>query len=293
MHNALHTPQIDSSVMLQDNLEALESGKILYLENQAPSITALARQGLESYILDKKHKNLSYDYLKQHLGGLNPRLKNTDKEGHLSKFMQQYAQFAQKLVCKYLPFYQEALLWGRTSYRPMEILGRNSSKRKDDTRLHVDAFPSTPVNGNRILRVFTNINFDGKSRDWLIGEDFSEVLKQFYPQLTPYRRSVARLIHFLKATKSLRSDYDHAMLQLHDRMKLDDNYQQRVKKSPIAFPPSSSWIVYTDQVSHAALGGQYLLEQTFYLPVAAMAQPQRSPLRQIAAQPHHYPNTAR
>jgi hypothetical protein len=31
-------------------------------------------------------------------------------------------------------------------------------------------------------------------------------------------------------------------------------------------------------VLHAALGGQFMLEQTFFLPVAAMLHPERSPL---------------
>ena len=38
-------------------------------------------------------------------------------------------------------------------------------------------------------------------------------------------------------------------------------------------------MVYTDQVSHAALYGQDVLEQTFYLPVSAMQDENRSPLR--------------
>ena len=38
-------------------------------------------------------------------------------------------------------------------------------------------------------------------------------------------------------------------------------------------------MAFTDQVSHAAMAGQYQLEQTFYLPVAAMIDESRSPLR--------------
>jgi len=40
-----------------------------------------------------------------------------------------------------------------------------------------------------------------------------------------------------------------------------------------------SWIAFTDQVSHAAMAGQYQLEQTFLLPVDAMRSPEQSPLR--------------
>ena len=45
------------------------------------------------------------------------------------------------------------------------------------------------------------------------------------------------------------------------------------------FTPGSTWLVYTDQVSHAAMAGQYAFEQTFYLPVSGMADPSKSPLR--------------
>jgi hypothetical protein len=38
-------------------------------------------------------------------------------------------------------------------------------------------------------------------------------------------------------------------------------------------------MVYTDQVPHAAMGGRFAFEQTFYLPVAGMRDPAHSPLR--------------
>ena len=63
------------------------------------------------------------------------------------------------------------------------------------------------------------------------------------------------------------------MLQIHDRMKKNIDYQARVSFQEINFSANSTWIVFTDQVSHAALKGQYLLEQTFYLPTHAMQEP--------------------
>ena len=47
----------------------------------------------------------------------------------------------------------------------------------------------------------------------------------------------------------------------------------------IDFPAGSTWIAFTDQVSHAATAGQYQFEQTFVLPVEAMREPTQSPLR--------------
>jgi hypothetical protein len=194
--------------------------------------------------------------------------------------MLRYALFAHKLLVHSLPHYEKHLIWGRTSYRPAQIKGRSTSKRKDDTRLHVDSFPASPVHGNRILRVFCNINPQGEPRVWHLGEPFSEVLSQFSPRIPTYSGFYARLLHYLKLTKTLRSPYDHYMLQTHDRMKLDDQYQANVDKTRFEFPAQSSWIVFTDQVSHAALSGQFLLEQTFYLPVKGMLNPETSPLAQ-------------
>jgi hypothetical protein len=69
------------------------------------------------------------------------------------------------------------------------------------------------------------------------------------------------------------------MLGLHDGAKRDDVYQKNSPQIEVPFPSGATWICYTDQVMHAALAGQYVLEQTFHLDVAAMARPELSPLK--------------
>lgn len=197
--------------------------------------------------------------------------------------MNDYALYARSLIETLFPGYQTTLRWGRTSYRPVEIIGRHRSKRQDDTRVHVDAFPATPVQGWRILRVFCNVNPDHKPRVWNIGEPFANLLPQFAAQLPIYHPFKAWLLQRCKLTKSLRSAYDHYMLHLHDHMKLNDDYQKKLDKIPMDFAAQSTWVVFTDVVSHAALSGQYLLEQTFYLPVSAMNSPQTSPYQHLVA----------
>ncbi len=71
-------------------------------------------------------------------------------------------------------------------------------------------------------------------------------------------------------TKTPRSAYDALMLQLHDRMKADEAFQKDSPQSRVELPAGSTWLAFTDQVSHAATHGQYQLEQTFLLPVDAM-----------------------
>ena len=263
----------------QQAIHSLESGKVIYFPTYSFILKDEERALLSDAILDPKHKNISYDYKRQRLGGLathNSRIAPTN----VMQFMKRYAEFSKQLVDATLPQYSNAIQWGRTSYRPAEINGRKTSKRKDDTRLHVDAFAATPVNGLRILRVFCNINPNNEPRVWHVGEPFADVLATFSPNIPPYNALRAKLLKLIKATKALRSPYDHYMLHLHDSMKLDEDYQKNITKNRIDFPPKSTWIVFTDHVSHAALSGQFLLEQTFYLPVDAMEHPEVSPLRQ-------------
>ena len=255
---------------------ALESGKVIYFPDYSFTLKPNEQDLLSDAILAPRHKNISYDYHREHLKGLdNPHFSAT-----LQAFMHRFAEFAKHMVDTTLAPYQDELIWGRTSYRPAQIKGRASSKLKDDTLLHVDSFSATPVNGLRILRVFCNINPSAEPRVWHIGEPFHDVLTTFSTQIPSYNVMRALLLKWFKTTKTLRSPYDHYMLHLHNRMKLDDHYQQNLNKTRIEFPSQSSWIVYTDQVSHAALSGQFLLEQTFYLPVSGMQNPASSPLKQ-------------
>ena len=178
-----------------------------------------------------------------------------------------------------LPAYRAAIEVGRASFRPVEIAGRASSWRKDDTRLHLDSFPATPVHGKRILRVFTNVNPHGRPRSWRVGDDFESVARRFIQQLRMPWPGASALLRLLRITKSPRSRYDALMLQLHDCMKADTAYQAAAPQLSVDFPPGSTWIAFTDQVSHAAMAGQYQLEQTFLVPLQAMRDEQRSPLR--------------
>jgi hypothetical protein len=223
-----------------------------------------------------KSKNVSFDPQTGALKGFSEQV--SDREA-LGNMMARFAASSQALVANLLPHYRTALLTGRTSFRPVEAAGRGSSWRKDDTRLHVDSFPSAPVQDRRILRVFSNVNPGGKPRTWRLGGAFQDVAARFLPSLSTPLWGSAPVLEWLGVTKSRRSPYDHFMLQLHDCMKADLDYQSGPDQTTHDFPPGSTWIVFTDQVSHAVMAGQYLLEQTFYLPVEAMLEPAKSPLR--------------
>lgn len=255
----------------------LEQGKVVFLPNDGFGIRAEEQILLDENLLARGKKNISYDVSSKKIRYLHPKLQDFHHDD-LQKMLDRFSDYAKSLVDSLMPSYQPHLRWGRTSYRPAKISGRKTSVVKDDTRLHVDAFKSTPVKGQRILRVFANIHPNQGTRVWNLGEAFPDVLTHFLANIKPYSHWKAALLNFSQLTKTKRSAYDHFMLQLHDAMKKDNNYQAKVAKTNFHFPAQSSWIVFTDQVSHAALDGQFLLEQTFYLPVEAMQKPALSPL---------------
>jgi hypothetical protein len=197
----------------------------------------------------------------------------------LRNMMQRFAASTATLLRNLLPRYNGGLLQGRTSFRPVEIASRSISWRKDDTRLHVDSFPSTPVRDKRILRIFSNVNPLGQSRAWRFGESFETVARRYLPSLPGPVLGVSPLLKALHITKGRRSAYDHFMLRLHDRMKSDLGYQMEADQTFHELEAGSTWIAFTDQVSHAAMRGQYALEQTYYVPIASMQDPSQAPLR--------------
>jgi hypothetical protein len=200
----------------------------------------------------------------------------------LKTMMARYAAFALDLVQAVAPHYRGTLIRGRTSFRPAEIASRKSPVLKDDSRLHVDAFAARPTGGMRILRVFANVN-DADPRAWQVGEPFADMAGRFLPSLRPNPRAINTLYAAIGITKGRRTRYDDLMLGLHNAAKRDQSYQASCPKQAIAFPSGSVWVCYTDVVMHAALKGQHALEQTFLVPVDAMAEPSRSPLRMLEA----------
>jgi 3-deoxy-D-manno-octulosonic acid hydroxylase-like protein len=256
-------------------VQALEAGSVLFLPGLRFDVRTEEALLFTPSLLGSS-KNASYDPASGRLGGTT----TTGREAEtLRDFMRRFSESAAALVGGLFPAYRDRAARGRASFRPAEIAGRQTTWRKDDTRLHVDSFPATPSGGRRILRVFSNVNPDGRARAWRVGDDFETVARRFAPQLRPPLPGVGHLLALVRVTRTPRSAYDALMLQLHDRMKADEEFQKESPQSRVDFPAGSTWLAFTDQVSHAAISGQYQLEQTFLLPVEAMGEPERSPLR--------------
>ncbi|HTV48066.1 MAG TPA: Kdo hydroxylase family protein [Phycisphaerae bacterium] len=260
--------------------EALENGNVVYLPKLAFTFTDDEKKFLTPVWSNGAAKNISYDAATKKIQGMegDPAAREA-----LAKLLQRYADSTRTLLYTLFPGYGNALERKRTSYRPVEIKGRASKVTKDDTRLHPDQFPARPVRGKRIMRVFCNVNPSSKGRDWRIGEPFKTFAEKFVPTVRPPLPGSSALMYLFRVTRAPRTAYDHYMLNLHDNVKMDDAYQKSCSQTPFSFPAQSTWICFTDEVLHAVDAGQYLLEQTYLLPVSAMKMPAKSPLRVLEA----------
>ena len=258
-------------------ISALEAGQVLYFPRLSLAFTTDERRFLTPAIRDPKSRNISLDAKGQIKGAIG----EAADQAALASMIGRFRMHAQQLISSLLPAYADAgsgLRLAPTSYRPMQVETRAQSWRADDRRMHVDAFPSRPNYGERILRVFTNVNPDGVPRVWRVGEPFEDVAQRFLPKVKAYSRWQAQLLNALHVTKSLRSEYDHLMLQLHDAMKSDLDYQKDGPQVTQPFAAGSVWVCFSDQTPHAVMSGQYMMEQTFHLPAARQYDQDASPL---------------
>ena len=253
---------------------AVEAGKVLYFPRLGFAVQPEEQALLREDTLAPKSRNISLGAD----GVLKGAAGSAQDQQALAAMVGRFGQQALQLVDDLLPEYKGQLRVAPTSFRPKQVETRAQSVRADDQRMHVDAFPSRPSYGERLLRVFTNLNPHGVPRVWRVGEDFETIARRFLPQAKPYRPWQAKLLNAVHATKSLRSEYDHLMLQLHDLMKFDEQYQKNGTQVTVPFPPGSVWVCFSDQATHAVMSGQFMMEQTLYLPPGKEVDPQASPL---------------
>jgi len=253
---------------------AVEAGKVLYFPRLGFAVQPEEQALLREDTLAPKSRNVSLGAD----GVLKGAAGSAQDQQALAAMVGRFRQQALQLVDDLLPEYKGQLRVAPTSFRPKQVETRAQSVRADDQRMHVDAFPSRPSYGERLLRVFTNLNPHGVPRVWRVGEDFETIARRFLPQAKPYRLWQAKLLNAVHATKSLRSEYDHLMLQLHDLMKFDEQYQKNGTQVTVPFLPGSVWVCFGDQATHAVMSGQFMMEQTLYLPPGKEVDPQASPL---------------
>jgi hypothetical protein len=253
-------------------VRTLEGGGVLVLPRLAFELFEGEQRFLSPQWSDDRAKNISLEgqTLKGALGA-------PEELAALARMIGRFAAAAGGLVAGLFPRYAQYVKRARTSFRPQPAVGRTLSWRKDDALLHIDAFPSRPNHGERILRVFCNVNRT-EDRVWRVGDDFQVMARTFLPRIGRPVPGASAVLAWLHVTKGRRSEYDHVMLGLHDRAKADRDYQRNCPQQIVHFAPGTTWLCFSDQVMHAAVSGQHMLEQTIHLPIAALYQPDSSPL---------------
>jgi hypothetical protein len=267
----------------------LEAGKILYFKSPPFSLPQEDREFLLSQRQSsfKGHKNVSYRPSQDLLRGNDGT--NPEDSERLRRVMASYSSEVIAFVKRFLSPYAQKAIIDFASYRPIQEQGRDLPLHKRNDLLHVDAFPSRPTHGGRILRVFTNIN-PTDSRVWETTDGFEALANHFAADAGLSRfanpsasrevlRTLAPVLKKVGIRGMDRSPYDQFMLRFHDYLKENQEYQKNWKKIRLEFPPGSTWLVYTDTVPHAVLSGKYAMEQTFIIPMAAMVAPEIAPLR--------------
>jgi hypothetical protein len=274
-------PEARASAVCRD----LESGQIVFLPRSPIEIPSVDRE----LLLDRKqsssayHKNIAYRPFEDRVTGLDRT--EAEEAEKLRAILAEYSKRSVEFLKVFLAPYAERWKLEFASFRPIEEKGRSARLHARNDLLHFDSFPTRPTNGGRILRFFTNIN-PTQNRVWLTSQTFEAfgpllvksggLTSSLHNPLLQGLQSFARAFHLRAAN---RSPYDDLMHRCHNAMKEDANFQENTPKNRWEFPPNSSWMVFTDCVSHAVLSGQYALEQTLLIPLSALVEPQRSPLK--------------
>lgn len=268
----------------------LEAGEILYF----PETPVPVPVGDLRFLLDQRqtgsalHKNIAYKPAIDKLSGFDAGTSDMGEVEQLRAVMRRYSSSVVAFLKDFLAPYRERWLLDYASFRPLEEQGRDLALRKRNDLLHTDAFPTRPTCGRRILRFFHNIH-PTRTRDWIVGEPFARVVGAFAPGRLAIPRAdgpVAGAGKRLAQAVGLaglvpqwkRTPYDRFMMDLHNAMKENTDFQRDCAKESVQFPPGSSWMVYTETVPHAVLAGQFALEQTFLVDRAAMVKPESAPV---------------
>jgi hypothetical protein len=266
--------------------ELLERGQILFFRELPFLLPTVDREFLltQEWAELRLHKNISYRPNEDILKGVSGSAETVER---LHSILRNYSTQVIEFLTKFLSPYAGRWILDFSSFRPFEEERRGLPLHKRNDLLHVDAFPSRPTRGGRILRVFTNLN-PSKPRVWNVTGPFEALARQYADaaglrQIAEDDSYVSRTVQNLGAKLGFagfgRTPYDMFMLRFHDFLKENTAFQAGCEKVHLEFPPLSTWIVFTDGVAHAAMSGQYAIEQTLLIPPQALVAPEQAPYR--------------
>jgi hypothetical protein len=237
---------------------------------------------LEQRLAGRVHKNISFDPATRTASGF--ARESSAQAERLRLLLAAFAENATNWLTGMLPRYAESWRRDRVSFRPEEEATRKLRMKARNDLLHVDAFPTRPTNGWRILRLFVNIN-PTEPRVWATSDPFVRLLERFGAQVGlpksahpawPFEAK-EKLLRLFHPRRPRRSVYDRFMLRFHDWLKANNQFQEQGPKRFWNFQPGSAWLVFTDTASHAVLRGRFALEHSYFVAPHAMVLPLESP----------------
>ena len=277
--------EIVAATGTSDFRSVLEKGDILFFPGGGFRIPPDVLTAVMGAAQDARsfHKNIAYKPNLDKVSGLEDRAETA----RVLPAMREYSHHALAFMAGILPEYARAWKVDYASFRSIEERGRTLPLTKRNDLLHVDAFPTRPVFGDMILRCFTNVNPE-QPREWLTSDPFATLaareaanagLARFAVDspVAGVRRAAVRALHKVGLPVVDRSPYDAFMLHFHDWLKANREYQENCKKYRFDLPPGSTWLVFTDVVPHAVMGGRLAFEQTVIVSRRSLANPESAP----------------
>jgi hypothetical protein len=288
-HGSLHSPAAEDAACSPPD-ECLERGEVLFYPQSPFPLPAgddlqfLLKQDLRS----GAHKNISYNPAAGRAAGF--ARGDADETRRLTELLAAFSRDVTSWLSRTLPRYSAAWRLDMVSYRPQEEATRRLRHKARNDLLHVDAFPSRPTGGDRILRVFANIN-PREPRIWVTSDPFAKLLRRYGVAAgLPGRNGPGwlnqlgtGLLGLFRPGRPRRTAYDQFMLRFHDYLKMNEDFQERGPKRLWSFPPGSAWVAMTDTCSHSVLRGRYALEHSYFIPESALALPNESPTALLKA----------
>lgn len=269
-----------------EQYQRLETGDILYFPRTPFTLTAEERAVLlaQKQVDASYHKNISYRPAQDRLKGIDQS--DGRERARVHEVMRAYSERAIAFMASFLSSYAKDWKIDFASFRPIEEQGRKVSHRSRNDLIHVDSFPSRPSHGDRLLRIFTNVNPE-RSRIWVTSDSFEQLAWQYAGKarlphrptpLTRVRSQAVRLLSSAGLPVVDRPPYDQFMLRFHHYLKESETFQRDCPKERWEFPPDSTWICFTDTTSHSCISGQYALEQTFIVRRGSLVFPEKAPI---------------
>lgn len=264
--------------------ETLERGGLVAFEScPFPLPDADERAFLfEQEVAGRLHKNVSYDPQTGTTSGF--RFRSAEQAARLQGIFADFSNRATTWLAHRLPGYAQCWQLDRVSFRPDEEATRRLRQKARNDLLHIDAFPSRPTQGWRILRLYVNLHCT-EPRVWVTSDVFATLLARFGEKAAlPSLRKTgwtgrlrARFVELFQSARRQRTDYDRFMLRFHDFLKASDEVQERGPKRYWTFAPGSAWLLFSDTLSHADLRGRYALDHSYFVAPQSLVLPGESP----------------